>query len=95
MKLGPRWGRSVERVVAKWQLCAVVVGLKMGEVVGCLVCSFVQGEVGARWWLGNETAGSRCWRHVQWSYVRTFWVQEQGGLDHVVGGLKMVGSRQF
>ena len=28
----------------------------MGEVVGCLVRSFGQGEVGARWWLGNETA---------------------------------------
>ena len=35
----------------------MVVGLEMGEVVGCLVRSFGQGEVGARWWLGNEMVG--------------------------------------
>ena len=35
------------------------------EVVGCLVHLFGQGEVGTRWWLGNETAGSRCW-HLVW-----------------------------
>ena len=81
MKLGPRWGRSVEWVAAKRQLCAVV--------VGCLVRLFSQGEVGARWWLGNETAGLRHWCHVQWSYVCTFWVREWGGLNRVVRGLEM------
>ena len=61
----------------------------MGEVVGCLVRLFGQGEVGARWWLGNETARSRRWRHTLRSYVRTFWVRERGGLDRVVGGLEV------
>ena len=73
--LGPRAG-GLDRVVG---------GLEMGEVVGCLVRSFGQGEVGVRWWLGNETAGSNCWRHVRRSYLRAFWVQEWGGLNCVVG----------
>ena len=57
----------------------------MCEVVGCPVHSFGQGEVGARWWLGNETVGSRHWCHIQWSYVCVFWVREQGGLNRMVG----------
>ena len=73
--LGPRAG-GLDRVVG---------GLEMGEVVGCLVRSFGQGEVGVRWWLGNETAGSNCWCHVRRSYLRAFWVRERGGLNRVVG----------
>ena len=57
----------------------------MGKVVGCLVLSFSQGEVGAWWWLGNETAGLRRWRHIRRSYVCAFWVRERGGLDCMVG----------
>ena len=59
----------------------------MGKVGGRPMGSFSQG--GGREVVGVGTAGSRRWRHVRWSYVRGFWVRERGGLDCVVGGLKM------
>ena len=86
LKLGPRWGQSVERVAAKRRLCAVVVGLEMGEVVGAWCVHLAR----ARWEQGGGWGTRRQGREAGiTSGGCTFWVREWGGLNRVVRGLEM------